>query len=376
MGVPVPNCPNCGVPALPQARFCASCGTRLRDDSDTTPVLKAPPGQGGDDDPTDPRLRASQHPTQALAPELVSCASCGAPNVPQRKRCGRCGADINSGEMPRPVAPVAPVANEPRPRQAPRPDVADMTPPTARPAARSGRPSAVNPPVRTSPRYEDIVSEDSMELRTEQPRRRVGWIAVALVGMTLGALLGVALVAGVGPFGADEDPDFFFEPGRYEGAADTLEAARVGASSVRPGDATSSFAPARLVDGDRATAWQSLPDNDAEVFVDIMFEVPVWVTQLDISTGDQSGESAYAESGRPVLVLVTFDGTRPVQIRLDDVPAVQRVALDEPKLTSDLRLRIEDRIGPEDGGVAMSEVTVSGYRADDADARAWRDAYG
>jgi hypothetical protein len=232
--------------------------------------------------------------------------------------------------------------------------------------------------VRTSPRFEDIVSEDSTEFEEPERSRRRPWllIAVVAVGVGLGAVVGVLMVAGLGPFGVDPSPTFVLDDARYDEAALPLTPASVGASSVLSGDAVTSYGPSMLVDGDRRSAWRSLPDIDEAVVLDLTFDEPVWVLEVAVATGDQMSADAFETVGRPTELLVTFDGTRPVRIALQAVPGVQSVPLDAPRLTGEVRFEIapEDIAG--EGGAAISEITLTGFDADDADAADWRNAYG
>jgi len=199
---------------------------------------------------------------------------------------------------------------------------------------------------------------------------------VVIGGLAIGTALGVLMVAGIGPFGSDESPSFVFDPGQYEEAAIPLLPASVGASSVRAGDASTSYGPSRLADDDRTTAWLGQSGTTGATYLDFGFEAPVWVTEVTIATGDQSGQDAFAASARPIEFLLTFDGTRPVRVQVQDAPGAQRVALDTPRLTSAVRFELENAAGPDDASQAVSEVTLTGYGANDTDADRWRAAYG
>ena len=222
------------------------------------------------------------------------------------------------------------------------------------------------------------MSEDSTEFEGPEPSHRRPWllIAVVAIGIGLGALVGVLMVAGLGPFGEDAGPTFVFDNARYDKAALPLTPTSVGASSVLPGDAVTSYGPSMLVDGDRRTAWRSLPDIDEPLILDLTFEEPVWVVEFAVATGDQSSAEAFEAVGRPTELLVTFDGTRAVRIALQAVPGVQAVPLDLPRLTGEIRFELAPDTIVGEGGAAISEITVTGFEADDADADAWREAYG
>lgn len=373
----MPKCPNCQTTASPDARFCASCGARLGDadgdaDGDTTPVLTKPNLALEGDEPTDPNMLAVD-PTLPLGPDLVTCTRCGAPNVPKRRLCGRCGADLHAGERQTSAEPV----EERRPKPEPA-EPATSSGSEAGSTPRLGPPAAVNPPVRTSPRFEDIVSDDSTEFEATHHGQRRPWLltSIIVVGLGLGALLGVLLVTGIGPFGGDGAPTFVFDEARYEGAVLPLAPTRVGASTVLTGDALNSYGPSRLVDDDRSTAWRSLPDTDDAIVLDLTYDSPVWITEIAIATGDQASLETFEAVGRPTALLVTFDGTRPVRVALQDRVGVQTVTLDVRRLTAQVRFEIEEQAGVEGAGVAISEITLTGYPADDRDASAWRDAYG
>lgn len=253
------------------------------------------------------------------------------------------------------------------------------------PVGQSGEPRAVpaptrsrvvNPPVRTSPRLEDIASDDSAEFEPHEDRGRP-WIAIAVVavGVLLGGTLGGLAVAGVGPF-EPQAARFAFDPGDYGEAPLPLLPDRVGASSVLLGDANTSHGPENLADDDRLTAWRSLPDPGDDVFLDFRFERPVWVTDVEFAVGDQSDRGAFEALARPARVTVTFDEANSVVVVLEDVAGVQAVALPTPILTGQVRVHIDDAYGDAAAGIAVAEIRFDGHRATDTDQARWSEVYG
>jgi hypothetical protein len=90
------NCPNCGKPIRPGAKFCGNCGY----------TLPATPAQAGTPTPA------------PAAPGQAACPHCGKPVRPDAKFCPNCGKNIGAGvspptPIPGSLAPVQPSASPP-----------------------------------------------------------------------------------------------------------------------------------------------------------------------------------------------------------------------------------------------------------------------
>ncbi len=115
------NCPNCGKPLRPGARFCGSCGYTIS----TTPSAQAgaPPA----------------------APATIACPQCGRPVRVGAKFCSNCGKVL----QPEPPLPAAPLPPAPQPTEKPAVELAlkpaaqpqPVPTPTARPPARVAAPA-------------------------------------------------------------------------------------------------------------------------------------------------------------------------------------------------------------------------------------------
>lgn len=213
--------------------------------------------------------------------------------------------------------------------------------------------------------------------------RRLGRLGLVIATlMFAGVVTGVALwLAGVWPFAGEPEP---FPPVAYPGAdaypgePDVLDIARVGTVTVRGAEGGTSFGPERLVDGDPTTAWHADPSAapaDVDEKIDLELAVPSWVHAVVIGNGDHADTEAYRLAGHVELLEVAFDGglVRTVDL-LDLGPQLQVIELDEPVLTTSLRITLAE-VSPGDAhpGPALSLVTVLGQEADSGDAATARE---
>ncbi len=129
------NCPNCGKPVRPGAKFCGSCGFTISPSlpappGGTPPVQKAPPVQNAT-----PRVEQPS-PAEPLPPGTIACPHCGKPVRQQARFCTSCGKAIAPAtpppaRIPPPASPPPPIPSggpslqpaqpSPRPVQAQRP---------------------------------------------------------------------------------------------------------------------------------------------------------------------------------------------------------------------------------------------------------------
>jgi hypothetical protein len=317
-------CPDCGTSGRPGARFCHACGSPL----DPTDPGAQPTGQFA--------LRTARPPSEdrdtgeieRVTVPLVEgggreCPSCGAPNSTRRELCGRCGADLDTGEL------------------------------TVRPE-----------PLRFGRGEQD-----------DGPRRR-GWLAPLLAVAAVAALVvaGLAL-AGVGPF---EDRSAVvaasFDPDRYPDDPDRLALSEVAASSTLPDQGDRSYAPTMMVDEDPATAWNSDGGGEGEEGglgerIDLGLAEPSWVQRLVIANGDQRDPDAYAANARLKRAQLTVDGGLTFVINLlDEGLGEQAVEFREPVLTTALRIEVLEVFpGDTHPDLAISDLAVEGWPADGED---------
>lgn len=315
------RCHHCGATVDEQARFCLACGSQLpaRDAAaassepagvgataagDTTTVLAATPTDEAADAPTDAAANSALD-------ELQTCPSCSAPNSPRRYLCGRCGVDLVTGR------PGADPTNGRSAVTGAGPDAAGTAPAGETPPAGRRRPS-----------------------------RR--WLAVTVViaaGIVVGAVLGYLVAAEIGPFapeGAELPPPPAFDPATYDDEPAELRAATVAASSVLRQGGDRSYEPDQMVDGDLETAWNSAtsaPGGRGEV-LEVTFAEPVWLDQVVLANGDQSGEGEYLGNARLRRARMVLDGSERFELVFLDERGRQVIDLAEPRLTSVVRLEV------------------------------------
>lgn len=346
----VGNCLACGATLAPPHRFCTACGQRVDDGSDDA-------DGAGDADGSDAAVDAAageetvgltaagvgrgvsaeqQAAEQARVPPASGlsatrrCGSCGAVNVHHRVLCGACGTDLDGD------------------------DAATVTPPSGPALVSHDRPLAGS--------------------RGDE-RHGVGWWWLAVAVATVGVVIGGLVISGVGPF-ADEptvlDP-VAYPQDRYPDQPQRLELASVATLTTREPAAERSFSPQAMVDGDLGTAWHgdadALPDTAREK-LDLHIEQPAWVTDLVLANGDHADADRYTSAGRLHRVDLQFDGGQVVRATLLDIGTdLQRIHLDEPMLTTAVRVEVlEVLAGEQHRGPAVSQLEVRGMPADDADA--------
>jgi uncharacterized OB-fold protein len=330
----LPACPDCGTDATPGGRFCRVCGAPL---DATEPGRGRPFPAGGvrateaeDDETTGELPQMSRDTAAALTDQagmpMRSCKNCGAPNSSRRELCGRCGADLDTGEL----------TARPDPR-----------PYTQRPAAEA------------------------------EPDRARRWAApvVAVLGVAALVLIGLAL-AGLGPF--DRGPtlaDVAFDEDRYTDEPSRLPLANIATLSALPDQGSESFAPTQMVDDDPSTAWNSDgggggPEQGIGERIDIDLAEPAWIQRVVVANGDQRDPDTYAANARVRRAQLTLDGGITFVVNLlDEGISEQAVDLRQPVLTTSLRLEVLDVFeGDTHPDLAISDLAFEGWAADGEDA--------
>jgi hypothetical protein len=328
------SCPDCGTEATPGGRFCRVCGAPLHA---TEPGQGRPfpagasTGDGGRDDAEKtgelPRVPRRGGPASGLEDTpMRSCPNCGGPNSSQRELCGRCGADLDTGEL------------------------------TARPEPRPYGPST------------PVAEEDDGARRWLVP-------VIAVIGVVALVVVGLAL-AGLGPF--DRGPtvtDVTFDEQRYTDEPSRLPLANIATISSLPDQGGESFAPTQMVDDDPSTAWNSDgggagPEQGVGERIDIELAEPAWIDRVVVANGDQRDPDTYAANARIKRAQLTFDGGITFVINLlDEGIGEQAVELREPVLTTALRIEVLE-VFPGDThlDLAVSDLSFEGWPAQGEDA--------
>jgi hypothetical protein len=331
----LPACPDCGTEATPGGRFCRACGAPL---DPTEPGRGRPIATGGvpaagdtveDSETTGeiPRIvrAGAGDPTAEIGPAIRTCPNCGAPNSSRRELCGRCGADLDTGEL------------------AARPDPRPFTP--------------------LAPSEED-----------DDGARR--WLApvAAVLGVVALVLIGLA-VAGLGPFDRGPSvPEAVFEPQRYAEDAERLPLSDIATVSSLPPQGGESFSPDRMVDDDTSTAWNSDGDGDGPEHgigerIDVVLAEPAWLGRIVIANGDQRDPDTYAANARVKRAQLTLDGGVTFVINLlDEGLGEQAVEFRQPVLTTSLRIEVLEVFrGDTHPDLAISDLALEGWTADGED---------
>lgn len=298
------------------SRFCPYCGLHL--DASGEPTADTRPDEGRPDDRQEHAGPSTDGPVQG--PDLLACARCGAPNSQHRVLCGRCGADLETGDVgvqPRPTTP-----------------------------ARSGAP-------------------DTGPVEPRSTSRRA-WLAVIVLGALIGSAIGAVMWLRAAGGGVDPEEHATFDPALYSGEPEDLQVDRASASSELPPEGSIGYGPAQAIDGDPTTAWNEGADGHGEgEQLRLQFAEPVWVRRLVIRNGYQKDGRTYYDNSRADRLLVHLDGTAYV-VDLHDQPGEQAVTLPEPVRARSVTLEVVEAVpGGSYDDLAISEVRVQGWRAEE-----------
>jgi hypothetical protein len=329
----LPSCPDCGTEATPGGRFCRACGAPL-DPTDPGRGRRVAPPLDDEDTGELPRMRArtataggalgSTASSDPSDPAIRACRNCGAPNSARRELCGRCGADLDTGEL------------------------------TARPEPRPYPPT--------------VVEEDD-------PVRRWAAPVLAVLGVAALLMLGLAL-AGLGPFDRGPTvPEARFDAQRYDEDGERLPLSDIATRSTLPPQGGASFAADRMVDDDLSTAWNSDgggdgPEHGIGEVIDVVLAEPAWIGRIVVANGDQRDPDTYAANARVKRAQVTLDGGITFVVNLlDEGLGEQAVEFREPVLTTSLRIEVLDTFpGDTHPDLAISDLAFEGWPADARDA--------
>lgn len=251
------------------------------------------------------------------------CLSCSTINDRGREICGRCGADLDTGRE--------------LPHLAPRD--AGMAPPP-----------------------------------TPVVRRRRRWVWPILAILMAGALAFAGLVlAEVGPFSPQIDlPEALFDPEVYASEPAGITLSDLAAATILTNDA-GSYDPRLLVDDNPQTAWRSDPSQlpaQAPETLEITPARPIWLAAIELRNGDHSNAAAYDRSSRVRQALIRVDGGATVLVELLDAGLqVQRVDLEQPLLTTSIRIEVLEAFQGEQDSLAISDLDVVGWEATGEDVR-------
>lgn len=290
----------------------------------------------GDEDPTDPGEAppVGDDATEAIAGSGTrTCPKCGANNSARRELCGRCGANLMTGEV--------------SPRPAPRP-IAPATP--------------------TEPRA-------SERDRATRGRTIAIIVGAGLIVGTLTTLVGLVWLLpiwGIGPFAEDDAlPSVVFDPVVYGEETVALPLTEVATRTTEPSTGGISFSADRMFDGDLSTSWSNSgdtnPQGEGEV-IRVELSSPAWVTEIVLANGDQSDAVAFTDKARLSRAVVRVDGDVVVGLVFLDAEGQQAVSFPEPLLTTAIRLEVEETFeGATSDNLAVSELSFRGHIAQGVD---------
>jgi hypothetical protein len=326
---PLPACPDCGTDATPGGRFCRACGAPM---DPTEPGRGRPMTTGSavrtphDSETTGELPQVTRESAAVSGMPMRTCPNCGAPNSSRRELCGRCGADLDTGEL------------------AARPDPRPFTPPAP------------------------------VEADDDRARR---WLAPVLAVTGVVALVVIVLAfAGLGPF--DQGPsiaDVAFDEQRYPEDPERLPLANIATLSTLPDQGGESFDPTQMVDDDLSSAWNSDgggagPEQGVGERIDIELGEPAWIDRMVVANGDQRDPDTYAANARVKRAQLTLDGGITFVINLlDEGIGEQAVDFRQPVLTTTLRIEVLEVFpGDTHPDLAISDLAFEGWTATGEDA--------
>lgn len=355
---PTDLCPSCGGERRKGAAFCHHCGVARAEAADQnqsnadaaeaasdcaptvseetvaddfevaagTPVTADTPADGKPGGHDQEAAGGAVVGSAAADPNLV-CLACGTSNPPARVICGRCGADVPSGDTGMFATPL-PDAKGPGPRRR----------------------------------------------RDGTTRQRGSWVLPVLASIAvLACVIGALVVLELGPFAPQADvPEAVYEP--TEDDAEYLVLSDVATLTMREPEDDRSFTPELMVDDDPTTAWHSdasaLPEG-ADETVDLFLEDPAWISAIVIENGDHFDAAAYADTARIQSAEFVFDGNvRVAATLLDQGLEAQIIEFDEPVLSTAVRLEVAQRVdGVAIDDIAISRLELHGFVADEDDAQ-------
>lgn len=265
------------------------------------------------------------------AHERVGCPACAAPNSPSRVLCGRCGADLETGEV------------------APRPSTPQIAP--------------------TDPTV-DLEGRRVVDRR--RTRTAIGFVSAVLVVTVVLAVLAAMDRLPFAGGGGSQVPPARFDPAAYPQPPSDLEITRLSTSTtLAAASETQGYDASLMVDDDLETAWNNdgdiNPDGVGEV-IRVGFDQPVWISSIVIGNGAQQDGDAFAANARLQRAQVTLDGGVTLVVELDDVDGLQNVPVGDPELTTSVRIDVLGvRAGDTYEDLAVSELSVRGYQANERD---------
>lgn len=196
---------------------------------------------------------------------------------------------------------------------------------------------------------------------------------VLAVAVAAGAVYGALMLAELGPFSPSVSvPPVRFEPEVYRGEPEMIVLSDVAALTTAPSTGDTTFVAVNLVDDDPSTTWRSdsaaLPEELNET-IELVPEQPIWLDRLYIRNGDHRTPAAYEQTSRIRQALLTVDGGVVVLLDLLDVgTSPQMVVLDEPVLTTTVRLEVLSRFEGDVDDITVSDLDLLGFPADEHDA--------
>lgn len=299
-----------------------------------------------DQDPTDPGMRTrapaerepvGEHATTVIADddaELRECPNCDAPNSSRRRTCGRCGADLVTGEVR---------------------------------SQSSGYSTPAGP----------VGGESAERLDPERPRTGRIVALVVVVGVLLGALIGGLIALDTGPFSGNggsqetlpEAPPF--DPARYEDDPGALTIVAIGTTTTHEPLGDESYDAAQMVDRDLGTAWNNDGGRNTSGVGEVIaveFDGPVWISEVVLGNGSQAGDAEFLGNARVERARLRLDGGVVFEVNFLDQQGLQVVELPEPVLTTGAMVDVLAAFnGDTYEDLALAELRFVGWPADGAD---------